>query len=71
MVLHRLERSSYRNPFLSLDRFPPLKTHDSHMFKAAYREMWAPYLTQSCIDRALILMPLLSTFAYLYGRGDC
>jgi len=58
------------NPFLSLDRFPPLKTHDSDMFKAAYREMWAPYLTQSCIDRALILMPLLSIFAYLYGRGD-
>ena len=58
------------NPFLSLERFRLLSSHGEGELPRVYGEVWRDYLSQTNIDCACRLAPLLSIFAYLYGRGD-
>jgi hypothetical protein len=58
------------NPFLSFERFRLLNRDAEGELRRVYGEVWREYLSQASIDRACQLMPLLSIFACLYGRGD-
>jgi hypothetical protein len=58
------------NPFLSLERFRLLNPDAEGELRRVYGEVWRDYLSQANIDRAFGLAPLISIFAYLYGRGD-
>jgi thiamine kinase-like enzyme len=40
------------------------------ILRAQYREQWLDLLSESKIDRAFALAPLLAVATYLYGRGD-
>jgi thiamine kinase-like enzyme len=40
------------------------------ILKAQYRKQWLDLLSESKIDRAFALAPLLAVATYLYGRGD-
>jgi len=58
------------NPFLSLERLRLLSKNPTAELNRLYGEYWREYLTEETVDRGLGLTPLLSIFAYLYGRGD-
>jgi hypothetical protein len=58
------------NPLLSLERFRLLKRDTSADLARIYRECWRDYLTEETVYRAQRMAPLLTIFAYLYGRGD-
>jgi hypothetical protein len=58
------------NPFLSLDRFRRLSPDSATELDRAYCECWMEFLSEQTVHRAASLAPLLSIFAYLYGRGD-
>jgi hypothetical protein len=58
------------NPFLSLERFRLLNRDAEGEPRRVYGEVWGEYLSETSVDRACQLMPLLSIFTYLYGRGD-
>lgn len=58
------------NPFLSFERFRLLSHDASGEPRRSYGEVWGEYLSQANIDHACQLATLLSTFTYLYGRGD-
>jgi len=40
------------------------------ILRAQYRKQWLDLLSESTIDRAFALTPLLAAATYLYGRGD-
>jgi Phosphotransferase enzyme family len=64
------------NPFLTLQQLIQHVIREGERLEwasdlcEAYKSKWAAVLTESQIDRAFILMPLLTTISYLYGRGD-
>src|ERR1039457_1461409 len=58
------------NPFLSLERFRLLNRDAEGEPRRVYGEVWGEYLSEASVDRAYQLVPLLSIFTYLYGRGD-
>jgi hypothetical protein len=58
------------NPFLSFERFRLLNRNSEGELMRVYSEGWREYRSQTIIDRVYQLMPLLSIFTYLYGRGD-
>jgi hypothetical protein len=58
------------NPFLSLERFRLLNRDAEGEPRRIYGEVWRKYLSEASVDRAYQLVPLLSIFSYLYGRGD-
>jgi hypothetical protein len=58
------------NPFLSLERFRLLNRDAEGEPRRVYGEVWRKYLSEASVDRAYQLVPLLSIFSYLYGRGD-
>lgn len=58
------------NPFLSLDRFCLLNKDAAPELHSICGECWRDHLTEETVHRAQRLAPLLSIFAYLYGRGD-
>lgn len=64
------------NPFLTFQHICAQISRDSdHAFswlarvKRAYRNAWIGWLTESQIDQAFALMPILAIASYLYGRG--
>ena len=65
------------NPFITLEQLCAhvrRKTNESEIWaeklKAVYKSCWIDVLTEYQIDRAIQLVPLVSVFSYLYGRGD-
>lgn len=64
------------NPFLTLQQLIQHVVRDGERLnwvldlRDAYKNKWLTVLTESQIDRAFILMPLLTSLSYLYGRGD-
>jgi hypothetical protein len=58
------------NPFLPLERFRLLNRNAEGEPRRVYSEGWRKYLSEASVDRAYQLVPLLSIFTYLYGRGD-
>lgn len=58
------------NPFLSFERLRLLNGDAKGDLTRAYGEVWRESISQASIERACQLAPLLSIFAYLYGRGD-
>jgi len=58
------------NPFLSCERLCQLNAAHSASVQAVYRDAWSQRLYSTVIDKAFALMPLLTIYAYLYGRGD-
>lgn len=57
-------------PFFSLERFRLLNRDAEGELRRVYGEVWREYVSQANVNRACQLAPLLSIFAYLYGRGD-
>lgn len=58
------------NPFLSFERFCLLNGDAEVELRRVYDEVWRESISHASIERACQLAPLLSIFAYLYGRGD-
>jgi Phosphotransferase enzyme family len=58
------------NPFLTFARLSLLGPQNQAVLQDVYRSCWAERLSESTIDDAFIIAPLLAIFAYLYGRGD-
>ena len=65
------------NPFITLEQLCAhvgRKTNESEIWakklKAVYKSCWIDVLTENQIDCAIQLVPLVSVFSYLYGRGD-
>jgi hypothetical protein len=58
------------NPFLSGARLCQLNPAHSESVRTGYRNPWAHLLKAETLDEAIALAPLLTIYAYLYGRGD-
>jgi Phosphotransferase enzyme family len=58
------------NPFLAIERFCLLSGYNAAELRRAYGKCWSEYLSETSIDEAYKLVPLLAIFAYLYGRGN-
>ena len=58
------------NPFLSCERLCQLNPAHSESVRTGYRNLWAHLLKAETLDKAIALAPLLTIYAYLYGRGD-
>jgi hypothetical protein len=64
------------NPFLMLQQVIQHVTRDGERqgwvpaLREAYGRKWFPLLDEQQIDRAFVLMPLLTIADYLHGRGD-
>jgi Phosphotransferase enzyme family len=65
------------NPFLTFQHLCFQAYHDLQQTEAtmrqlrnAYKRPWLEYLTESQIDHAYTLMPILAVASCLYGRGD-
>jgi hypothetical protein len=58
------------NPLLAAERFGLLSTAWASSCGPIYREVWREFVGEESVRRAQRLAPLLSIFAYLYGRGD-
>lgn len=64
------------NPFLTLQQLIQHVVRDGERLdwiaelRGSYKRKWLTALTESQIDRAFVLMPLLMMISYLYGRGD-
>ena len=57
-------------PFVSFDRLCAQNHADTTEAETAYTNAWLPYLSQSAIEQAMALTPLLAIYSYLHGRGD-
>jgi hypothetical protein len=64
------------NPFLTFQHLCAQISRDSSQaeawlpcVKSAYKRSWREWLTESQIDQAFVLMPLLAVTSYLYGGG--
>jgi hypothetical protein len=65
------------NPFITFEQFcvhAARKTDESRSWipslATVYRSCWADVLTELQIDKTLQIVPLISVFSYLYGRGN-
>jgi Phosphotransferase enzyme family len=58
------------NPFLTFARLSLLGPQNEAVLRDVYRRCWAERLSESSIDDAFVIAPLLAIFAYLSGRGD-
>lgn len=58
------------NPFLCCERLCLLNRAHAEDVRNVYRDFWSPRLSSQIIDEAVALMPLLASYACLYGRGD-
>jgi hypothetical protein len=58
------------NPFLSCERLCQLNPAHSESVRTGYRNPWAHLVKAETLDKAIALAPLLTIYAYLYGRGD-
>jgi hypothetical protein len=65
------------NPFITLEQLcvhAARKTSEPELWvqklRGVYKSCWNGFLTELQIDRAIHLVPLVSVFSYLYGRGD-
>jgi len=57
------------NPFLSFDRLCALNDANSQSGRAVYANFWLKYLSQTAVNEAFVLAPLLAIYSHLYGRG--
>lgn len=64
------------NPFLSFQHLcAQISAGSDHaeawlpQVRNAYKKLWLEWLTESAIDQAFALMPILAIASYLYGRG--
>ncbi|MBB6143721.1 hypothetical protein HNQ77_001670 [Silvibacterium bohemicum] len=64
------------NPFLTFQHLCAQVSLDSRdaeawlpCVRSAYKRSWREWLTESQIDQAFVLMPILAIASYLYGRG--
>lgn len=67
-VITDWSEASVGNPFLCFERLCRLTEHPEEL-RIIYTECWLRYLDESAIQTAYKLAPLLSMYAYLYGRG--
>jgi len=62
------------NPFFSFQYLSKLQPGGDDSWtsrlREVYRRSWRELLTESQIERAFALTPLLAIFSYLFGRGD-
>jgi thiamine kinase-like enzyme len=58
------------NPLVVCERLCRLNPSHRESVQAAYRQCWKNQLSNQTIEEALVWMPLLAIYAYLYGRGD-
>jgi hypothetical protein len=67
------------NPFLALQLFSVMaadyapqseRTSWQQQFREVYRQRWLGDLSAAAIDEVYALVPLLSIYSHLYGRGD-
>jgi thiamine kinase-like enzyme len=64
------------NPFLTFQHLCAQISRDSNkadvwlpLVRSAYKRIWRQWLTETQIDQAFALMPILAIVSYLYGRG--
>jgi hypothetical protein len=69
--------ASIGNPFFTFQHLCAHVSRDSDQadmwlpcMKSAYKRFWRGWLTESQIDRAFVLMPILAIASYLCGRGS-
>ena len=68
--------AGFGNPFLTLQQLIQHVIRDGeHLewetsLRRAYKQKWRTVVAESQIDRAFVLMPVLTMTSYLYGRGD-
>jgi hypothetical protein len=58
------------NPFTACERLCRLNPSHCEDVQAAYKDRWSELLDQQTIESAFHLMPLLSIYACLHGRGQ-
>jgi Predicted choline kinase involved in LPS biosynthesis len=58
------------NPFLSFERFRLVNLGAEAELRREYKETWRERVSETRIERAFDLAPLLSIYTCLYGRGD-
>jgi hypothetical protein len=58
------------NPFFSFDQLCRRSDAASTDVRTAYANSWSQHLTQSTVEEAFLLTPLLAIYTHLYGRGS-
>jgi len=58
------------NPFLACERLCQLNRKHQDQVRSVFRRFWAERMEAGSIEHAFVLAPLLSIYAYLYGRGN-